>query len=269
MYPSGRAADRLAEDQDDQQGEPLRQVFDVQRQPVVAEGGDDRTHGIDEYRNRPQHVLGVAGHGQRHSPQRGAHADEEQIDPDGGPALLDVAPGPCVHQQQDQPAGQIAGGERDGQLADRVGRAGSAARDRGGRGQLADPEHDVVGVEAVGVQREADPGEPDRHEQSDQDTGAVPTEVAVEGLGELHHHQHVGEVEEEFEPAGIPLAAEMQARRPDERFRTRTLPGLGHRDLCCGCIRGTYPGDRPGKPRSSAAGSPTRSLLPLDLASRR
>ena len=61
MDTPGRAPDRLAEDQDDQQGEPFRQVLDLQRQPVLAEGGEDRPDGVDQYRNRQSTYLAFPG----------------------------------------------------------------------------------------------------------------------------------------------------------------------------------------------------------------
>ena len=55
-------ADRLTEDQDDQQGKALRQVLDMQRKLVRAHGGQRRTEGVDGHRDAPEQLAeDVAG----------------------------------------------------------------------------------------------------------------------------------------------------------------------------------------------------------------
>lgn len=107
-----------------------------------------------------------------------------------------------MKQQQDQPSGEKAQRKwrRERRSRRRSGRG--ASRDRQGRGQLGDPEHDVVGVESVGVEGVPDPGHPDSDEQSDERAESGPGHIREEGGGELVDDQDIGEVEEQFESAG-------------------------------------------------------------------
>ena len=190
-----------------------------------------------------------------------AHPDHDQVDVDGRPGIRQGPPGPEVEREQDQPAGQVAHRERDRGRADRVRGAGRAAGDRAGGQQFGQPEDQVVGVEPVGVQREADPGEPDRDEQAGELGQPEPAEVVDEGDGQLHDHQDVRQVEEQLQPAGGALPPQVQPGRPDHRDRSGlAFLGLHRRS---GRPRTPPAGPRPPRPRPArsrpAAGRPSRS----------
>ena len=63
----------------------------------------------------------------------------------------------------------------------------------------------VVRVEAVGVERVADPGPPDRDEEPREDQEAVEARILGEPVGELGDRDDEDEVEEELEPGRVPL----------------------------------------------------------------
>ena len=192
----------------------------MQRELVPAERGQRRTDGVDGHRDPPEQIPDVTGGGDRDGPEHTAQPDHDQVDVDGRPGVRQVPPGAEVEPEHDQPAGQVAERERDRLRADRVGSAGRTAGDRAGGQQFGQPEDQVVGVEPVGVQREADPGEPDRDEQAGELGQPGPAEVVDEGDGQLHDHQDVRQVEEQLQPAGRALPPQVQPGRPDHRDRS-------------------------------------------------
>lgn len=64
VHASGRASHGLPENQDDKQSEPFREMFHLQREMIVAPGGDDGAGSVGGNRNGPQPVPGGPYDGQ-------------------------------------------------------------------------------------------------------------------------------------------------------------------------------------------------------------
>ena len=75
----------------------------------------------------------------------------------------------------------------------------------------------VVRVEAVGVERVADPGPPDGDEEPGEDEEAAQARILGEPVRKLGDRNDEDEVEEELEPGRVPLVLGVLLQRPEAR----------------------------------------------------
>ena len=223
--PAAHGHDQLAEHDQREQPEPLRDVRrvhgDVPMQPrverrhaEVEQDGDGPDHGAPRRRQRG-----------RHEPQRHAERVDAPVPPDQRSRFRRVSIGAHVQRDEDSPERRER--DREPGVAP-LGDVGDLHREREQREHLRegrDPERQVVGVEAVGVEAEPLPGEEHREEETARERRAVPVRVVDEEVRELRDRDDEHEVEEELEPRGMPLALPL-GRRPKAR-RPEPAPGFG------------------------------------------
>jgi hypothetical protein len=95
------------------------------------------------------------------------------------------------------------------------------------RGEHRHAEDRVVGVEAIGVDGEADPHPPDGHEQARAAQRAGERRVVVQQRAELGDRDDEDQVEEQLRPRRVALGVGVLERaqpRSDEQAAYRTRP---------------------------------------------
>ena len=223
--------DGLAEHEDDEEPESLRQVLQVQRDVAGEPGGDEGPGDVDEHTERPEHVPCWLRQQQGDPPQQGAGARRGEVDADVRPGLGYVPIGSEVEQEEQDPQPDVARRERRRVLAHRTGGTGRQPGGGEGAGQLRQPVDHVVGVEAVGVDRGGHPRPPHHGEEPGEDKSPMPGRVLVVRAGDLRHGQDVRQVEEELQAGRRALLTRAQPGWLDQRSGARfgRAGRVGHR----------------------------------------
>jgi hypothetical protein len=219
----------FAEHDQGQEPEALGQVPPVDRRVAQQAPGRDRRDELDRQRDSPEHVRPRRLECERHEPDD--HGDAEGAEERGGKRtrLGDVSRRAGVERQQHDT-------HRDVRDRKACSCAGEDARDR--RGEHGDREHreehqqpvdDVVGVEAIGIEREAHPGPPDGDEQAEELEEVFRRGVRAERVRQLPDGGDEHEVEEQLEPGRAahlvhPATAGAQARRLEQPRKCGHLP---------------------------------------------
>ena len=213
-----RGHDRLAEDDQREEAEALGEVARMQGRRLEdrARGGHRRAQ-LDDHRDPPQHVAGRAGEGQRGQPHEQGEREALQVAPEQRGRLGRGSPRAFVEAEEDQPHGGV--GEDEARRVAGRGEVDVDGQRRHGehRRQHRHAEDGVVGVEAVGVDGEADPRPPHGHEQSRAAQGARQRRVVMQQVAELGDRDDEHEVEEQFRPRRVPLGVGVLKRAQPRR----------------------------------------------------
>src|SRR5262249_37501744 len=167
--------------------------------------------------------------------------------------------GPRVEGDEDEPYGEVAGGEARGAARYRHGARcrGGDARHREHRPDDEEPIEGVVGLEAVGVERVTDPGPPHGHEERAVADEAERGGVAAEEVAERGAGHHEDEVEEDLEGRGMALldgVVERTKARRDAEAPGRPPRTAETRDQGAGLDSSSSRRARARRPASSLAG---------------
>ena len=223
----------LAEQDDQEQAEALREVVRVERlrgvlgpqrrQVVVAAHpagrravlGKHRAR-LDADRDRPQRVTQRLGRGRGEGEQGGgAQAGPRDAVVQQAPALAGDGVRAGEDQARDGEAQREHRAVARGRGLDRHGR--DADRDAGG--QEEQPLDGLVGAEAVVEHGEAHPGPPQREEQPERDPDAAHRRLGHDQVRELGDGEHDDEVEVQLDPGHALALVVHQPRGPRPRSR--------------------------------------------------
>jgi len=131
-----------------------------------------------------------------------------EVDGDGAAGLVDVAPRAEIEQPSiSRAARKLAANAQPSEPVASVALAAQPAIARVAATFTHETRHRRC--RPVGVQREADPGEPDGREETGEHCGAAPAEVADERRRQFGHREHLGQVEKQFQSACRPGVADL------------------------------------------------------------
>ena len=165
-----------------------------------------------------------------------------------------MPPGASVQEDDDRADARVGQGEGGGLAVEGVRNHRGEHRDPEHAGDHQDPVQGIVGVEAVGVERVADPGPPHRDEQPREDEEAVDARIRGEPVRQLRDCDDEDEVEEELEPGRVPLVPVVLS----VRSRGRVVPPRGHRHA---------KGERGQRPRNSGLRFSVNAVRPSRASS--
>ena len=199
------AEDGLAEHDQRQQAEPLRDVPRVDRRLRELPPREERRAELEDERDAPEPVAPRRRQRERGDPEAGRRAEGDEEDRRQPARLGDVPPRPLVEHEQDHAGAEVR--EREAGRA-AVEDGTDRRREHGDeehREQREQPVGQVVCVEAVRIEGEAHPQPPDRHEERDEAEEAREGRVRRERVRELADRGDEDEVEEELEPCRPPV----------------------------------------------------------------
>ena len=219
---AGRADDdrehALAEDDDREEADALRDVGAVNRDLADPLGARQRRPQVDRQRDGPDPVAVRRLYGRRDEEQRDAHAEGGDVDVEQGSRRGQVPPGARVQDDNHRADARVRQREARRGAVERVG----DHRGEDGHGEHAgnhqDPVRRIVRVEAVGVERVADPRPPDGDEQPCEDEEAVDARVLAQPVGKLGDRDDEDEIEEELEPGRVALVPVVLERAEPRRI---------------------------------------------------
>jgi hypothetical protein len=224
--------DRLSEDDDREQAEPLGQMLRVDgrlRNEAPAEEG--RTQ-LECEREAPEPVAGRLRDREGEEPDGDCRRERREVENGERPGRLDVADRARIEQEEhdaDADVGDGEGGRAARESLGDVGRQGSD-REHGEEGEQAVDE--IVGVEAVPVEREPRPRPPHGDEEGEKAEESTQGEVVAQRRPQLGDRDHEDEVEEKLEPRR--LAVLLVLERPQPRRLEEALEDGHYRPLNSG-----------------------------------
>ena len=219
--PDDDGQDALAEDDDREQADPLRDVRGVDRHDPDAHPARERRPQVDRQRERPEPVPVRWGDRGRDEEQRDARRERWDVDVQERSRRREVPPGARVQGDDDPADGRVGERKADGLPVERLWDHGGEHRHQEHAHEHEHPVRRVVRVEAVGVERVADPGPPDGDEETGEDQEAVDARILGQPVRELRDRDDEDEVEEELEPGRVPLVAVVVLNRAQPR---RVMP---------------------------------------------
>ncbi len=129
-----------------------------------------------------------------------------------------MSPRPEVEGNQDRANGDEGDGVSRRAAVERVGCRRGERRHGEHLGEHGDAEDEVVGVEAIGIEGEADPRPPDGHEQERELQEAKSAVVDLQLVRDLADRDDEDQVDEQLEPARTALLVGVLDRSQPRRL---------------------------------------------------